>query len=627
MRQAGVALLLVASAVAVLLTLPSQIRYWSDRVDPEIDAALLAADARLPPSSGVLVVTAGVDPRHSEYTFFHRALYDLVPRPVWWLNPAPSDGTWESRWWMSSSIDAAAIQRAASVRRVSFALFHDVPVPDGLGRRTDVSAHLAIVDLGAETVSAPAAAPVQPSIVRQIGGTALGIIVALAAGFAIVGAASTCGPRAGRAETLALAFPLGSGAIAVGTLFLSLLGLNTAGVTSAAVIASGAGAAWVIARHRRLTRPPQSIQQRVAGPRVPIAAVLLVAVIILCTGWVAVRAIGRPLTVWDSWVTWGMKARQLDRSDYDVASILADSSRGVTNRTYPLLVPLIEVWTYRWAGSADDRLAGVPAVCFFLSLPAICYAGMRRLGATSMGGLVIATVAAASPVLMDVASAAFADVPLAVYVLIAGLYLVIWIRDGTPGALIVAALASGLAASTKQEGCVFLVALMVAVVLANGFSPRARRAAVWLLAAGIVFAAPWFVLVWLHGADNVAFASPSIAVFVSRIDRLPVITWHLGRAALRPESGFLWIAVAAAVVWRVGKPRRAPDVLLVSAALYLIMMGLSFVFSDYVPYQQHIAASSDRILAHLVPLGLLWLGATWWVRLDDLGRTQPAISS
>ena len=60
---------------------------------------LRTADAILPRNVTVLLITSGRDVRHREYTMFHRALYFLAPRRVWWLTPAPPDGTWESRWW------------------------------------------------------------------------------------------------------------------------------------------------------------------------------------------------------------------------------------------------------------------------------------------------------------------------------------------------------------------------------------------------------------------------------------------------------------------------------------------------------------------------------------------------
>jgi hypothetical protein len=37
-------------------------------------------------------------------------------------------------------------------------------------------------------------------------------------------------------------------------------------------------------------------------------------------------------------------------------------------------------------------------------------------------------------------------------------------------------------------------------------------------------------------------------------------------------------------------------------------MGIPYLFSDFVPYDQHILSSFFRINAHVVLLLLLWLG-------------------
>ena len=88
-------------------SLPAELpilRLWPDtaaqlrqQLGDDLYAALTGADAALPRDAAVLLVTPGLDPRHVEYVAFHRALYHLAPRPVWWVNPAPDDGTWEAR--------------------------------------------------------------------------------------------------------------------------------------------------------------------------------------------------------------------------------------------------------------------------------------------------------------------------------------------------------------------------------------------------------------------------------------------------------------------------------------------------------------------------------------------------
>ena len=52
-------------------------------------------------------------------------------------------------------------------------------------------------------------------------------------------------------------------------------------------------------------------------------------------GLIALLALGRPLTVWDSWVNWAMKARIIVLDGGISPALTADASRAVTHLHYP----------------------------------------------------------------------------------------------------------------------------------------------------------------------------------------------------------------------------------------------------------------------------------------------------
>ena len=86
----------------------------------------------------------------------------------------------------------------------------------------------------------------------------------------------------------------------------------------------------------------------------------------LQVAFVTILAVGRPLDVWDSWVTWGMKARTIFLEGSISPAVYGDPSRTVTQLDYPLMVPLIEAWLYGWLGVPDDRLVGIVSSYFIL---------------------------------------------------------------------------------------------------------------------------------------------------------------------------------------------------------------------------------------------------------------------
>lgn len=642
MRRVVRAVLLLLTTVAVLQSIPAELRYFRAawpvlRLWPDGDAqqratlgndlydTLEAAQQHLPQSAPVLLVTPGIDPRHTEYTAFHRALYELAPRPVWWMNPAPSDGTWEARWWISAPIDAAAVRRIALDQRVDSILFLNAPVPDGLGnpRRLSNGAQLVTVKDSSELESNRAIR--SSSGVRVTLGVTTGLLVVMVLGLLLVGGASSFGFDAGRLEALALAWPLGGGAVTMAMLWLNAAGVRLSHQVTVIAIVVVCTALAAIARHQwraqaRALATPASRRRL----RPTVATIAVMGAIAAVTAIAAVQAACQPLNLWDSWVTWGMKARIIYLENAISPTILADVSRTVTLPDYPLLMPLLEAWTFRWAASIDDRLAGLQAIAFFLSMPVIGYALMLRLDATPRWALAIAGMLATMPALAGLAGSVLADQPLAVYALIACGYCMVWLKGGTPGTLAIGAFAGGLMAWTKREGLILLAALTLATLAVGRFDRRALRGAAALAVGGVVVAGPWLATVWLLEVPHSAFVPMSVSTFAAGLDRLPFALWRMAISLCKPGWSYIWPLAAVLGVLSMRDRRRPEDVLLVTAACYLAAMAGSYIFSNYTPYQRHAVASVDRLIAHVAPLGLLWLGH--YVTASDVSGRSPAPS-
>lgn len=565
------------------------------------------ADAVLPQDATVLLVTPGLDPRHTEYELFHRLLYQLAPRPVWWTNPAPSDGTWEARWWISSPLAPAALQSIAQSKGADAILFYGTAIPSDLGAALELTPHASLVSLG---VPLAVAAPTESASAFDWSWLGLGIGVAsiLALGYGLVVIAARLGYSAGRIEALALAWALGAGLTTV--LMMWLNGLGSSLGAQCVVVAGAATAAflgaWILRRRVNPIRLGVEPTPRVEKHHwIPI---LLGGIILLELLFLALFAVGQPLELWDGWVNWAMKARIIYRSEGMTANTLFDPSRTVTQLDYPLLVPLVEAWSFRWAGAPDDRLAGIQSVLFFATLLGIGYGVVQQCGASRRWALVVTAVLAALPFLNGQALFAFADVPLAVYATMMGLYLSLWLRTRRAGALGLAAFAAGLMPWTKREGLVLLAAFCTVVLL---LYPRERRA--WLAVAACVAAAAvlsggWWLWVARENVHNVAFVSLTSAAVIANLPRLP----NIGRLELlsvfRPEWGLIVPLTALALVLYRRMLTRTHLFFPLIALVYLGTMSIGYILSDFVPYQQHVVSSIDRVVTHVTPLLVMWLG-------------------
>jgi 4-amino-4-deoxy-L-arabinose transferase-like glycosyltransferase len=338
---------------------------------------------------------------------------------------------------------------------------------------------------------------------------------------------------------------------------------------------------------------------------------LLLSLIAVQAALVILMAVGRPLEVWDSWVNWAMKARIIFLDGYISPAVYADPSRAITHLDYPLMVPLMEAWFFSWLGTPDDRLAGVPSVLYYLSLVTICYAAVRARGGGQTGALLAATVVATMSLLAGLAGIVFAEMPLVLFTAIASLYLLKWLEGGSAGALLIASLGAGLTLWTKKEGVLLISALCVAA-LATNFAKRRAWQGVGALGLGAaLIAGPWWAFTALNNIVNKSFLHITLDTFQANIGRLPTIAQLEQNSLLNASWSYIWpLAGIVAVLTLFGRKRRHPPagtLLLVTALLYIPLAGLIYVFSDFVPYEQHVLSSIDRVLAPIAPLLVVWV--------------------
>ena len=669
---------------------------------------LREADAALPPNAPVLLVTPGRDIGRQEYITYHRALYFLAPRPVWWMAPTPSDGSWKSRWWISAPITPDSIRAIAAEKGAHYILVYDV---EDLAQFGDT----VVAEDGGYLIRLDGAAPatehtriythLNPIWPVQI---VAGAAVMWVLGSMIVALANRLGYRAGGIEAAGLAWALGAGVVSALMLWFNALNIRLDGQILVLSVTAAAWGAWRVTSRLRSTRsssgllglrsstslqllhsrddegkPPRypchserseesrpsrsssgkakmngqgqdntrgtrffaalrmtkdnrfahfwqrlnfavslrRLAVRARGdadvrpgrrPTWPLATNwLLLSLMAIQTALVILMAVGRPLEVWDSWVNWAMKARIIFLDGYISPAVYADPSRAVTHLDYPLMVPLAQAWFFGWLGTPDDRLAGVPSVLFYLALVAVCYAAVRTRGGGRTGALMAAAVVATTSLLAGLAGIVFAEMPLALFTVIAGLYLLKWLEGGSTGALLIASLGAGLALLTKKEGVLLLAALCVAALATNFGRRRAWLGAGSLALGAALLAGPWWAFTALNGIVNRSFLPITPVTLQANIGRVPTIAQLELNSLLNAWWSYIWplagiVAILALFARKHSKPS-ADKVLLVTALLYIPLAGFIYVFSDFVPYEQHVLSSIDRVLAPIAPLLVMWI--------------------
>ena len=194
---------------------------------------------------------------------------------------------------------------------------------------------------------------------------------------------------------------------------------------------------------------------------------LLVAVLVLavCAGiYSAIVSITRQPhgNGWDAWAIYGVRARAIFRGGTawrDTFSTLIPWS----HPDYPLLLPLSTVRIWLYSGGEVKAVQSILTVIYALATVGVVTFGLKRLRGLEQGLLAGILVLGWTTFLTYIGSA-YADVPVMFFFTATLVLFALYhaTTDGTYNYLVLAGVTAGLAAWTKNEGLLFVVACATA---------------------------------------------------------------------------------------------------------------------------------------------------------------------
>lgn len=412
---------------------------------PAAIAQLVAVAEQLPAGPVLLLDVSPVG------DLLHRARYLFYPRRVDVRSPQDAPAAIPQ---LLSDHYVAAIQLTPTAR----------PPAPGWARIMSPAGPLAFWQApGLVPAASRPVAPWPAALPPLLGGLAL---VGLA-GWAVAGALGWRG-----ALQLGAAWPLGTALLAWWMGLLDLVGLPWSIGSIGGPLLVGAGVAGWYAWHRQVVdREPKTAAVEVQPPatdaarsahgawRLPGWALLA-----LLTACVLVQAVLLPLTDRDSWTLWGLKGQAFYLDDA-IAPVLT-MYRGVDahHASSPPAQPLSQTWLYLMMGGISERLVKVIFPLWYLAGVLLIW-GMCRRWSSSGVALGWALLLATTPLYLDHATLANADLPLAVALLLGGVALVRWIEGGGRRWLMGGAIALGGAAWIKLDGTYLGAGLLGAALL------------------------------------------------------------------------------------------------------------------------------------------------------------------
>jgi hypothetical protein len=412
--------------------------------------------------------------------------------------------------------------------------------------------------------------------------------------------------RPGLALEAALAVGLGLGLTSLGFFAAASIAAPTrrAVLAADAVLLATALTLSIAARRRG---PPAAAPAAASAPALlPITAGL---VILAALATAALLARGQPYGGWDAWAIWNLRATFLARGGehwHDAFSPIL----GWSHPDYPLLLPGLVARGWIYAGRETTWAPVALALLFTGATFALLFGAVAALRGASQGALAV-TVLAATPAFVEHGVSQYADVALGFFLLAAlGLSALADARtDHAAGLVALAGLALGLAAWTKDEGVVVVLALLLARVAATGrrgWARGRRESLLWSLGLGPGMLALLYLKLGLVPPSPFLSASALAAAADKLAD--PARYLEIGRALAAQFWSFggwpapvtvVLLAYAAAVGPTAGALSAAGPPAL---ALALILAGYAaaYLVSPY-PLGWHIATSLVRLLLQLWP--------------------------
>ena len=386
--------------------------------------------------------------------------------------------------------------------------------------------------------------------------------------------------------------------VAVG-LPLALLGMPVAPLPVIVL----AAALFPLARWFRL--PSLTVEER--WP-LPVALLARIALFLALALFVA-KVVLAPLWSWDHFAIWGMKSRRMVVGGRLDLGFLATPGYEASVTFYPVGLPML------WRLVA---LGGIPGTALFktvhalfgLALVAVTRRGVLRLGRSPAMADALAALLAASPLLWDTIALGLADLPLALWAT-AGLVLALESQGEMP--VWPAGVCLGFLPWIKQEGTsLALLALVAAAVIV-----RKRRLAALLVPAGLLMAGAMAIGRTLPQGGPTFFDGDWRERALERLSRPGEILTMLGSDLAAPGWLGFWFLFAAGLALALWRRNRTA---LLLAGVVVLQLGLysAVYFFTYLPPEGHILSSFTRIVAALVPLGILAIAASmrngWRIR-------------
>ncbi|MBD2093803.1 hypothetical protein H6F90_01370 [Trichocoleus sp. FACHB-591] len=335
---------------------------------------------------------------------------------------------------------------------------------------------------------------------------------------------------------------------------------------------------------------------------------------------------------WDAWAIWNMRARFIFRSGEHWRNAFS-SAMAWSHIDYPLLIPSLVTRSWAYVGDETTLVPATLAAVFTFSTLGFLVSSLSVLSGKKQGSIA-GLLLLSSPVFIKFGASQCADIPLGFFIL--STIVLLTYRDiynynslrKNYTLTILAGFMTGFAASTKNEGMLFLVAVSTAQILLLPFANtkkeyRSQLKQVCLFLLGLL---PLLGLL-LYFKGNIAPSSEFLDsqnlknVFsrISDFSRYIVIVKEFSK-----QLGY-YVAILGACLLFLGfklEKQKLAGITTALLTIFLMLLGYACVYL-ITPYDLswHLVSSLDRLLIQLWPVSVFTCFLVIRIRHKEMNLT------
>jgi len=327
---------------------------------------------------------------------------------------------------------------------------------------------------------------------------------------------------------------------------------------------------------------------------------LLLVLLALALSW------GRPIYGYDALSMWALKAKVAFFAKTWPPTLFDPHT--TSHPDYPPLVPSAQAFVFFWLNQFDDVASRVIFAAFFASGAAILWWWLGVLRVSARGVWLLWWCAV--PVMMEQVKITYADMPLAVFLIVFYGAVGSWLhepRHKCQGWLALASIFGGLAFWVKQDALIGIGGGFGALLIVAGRRKLPQRPILLSLLVTVVLSLPWRLLLW--GKPMLRdFGFPETHVG----SRTGLVAKEFFRYAfLEGNYAFFWPLFVVTLVFCARRLGRTENLWLVVSLVVETATMFAVYLCSAVDLEALLKTSMERVLVNLFVPALLLVSLLW----------------